>query len=282
MSDQKNNGKELEVNELAEQAHQQITAAPLSVDGVSNSDPDGNIPPDLLINGTIGRIPRWSHFPQPPAPGQPADYTILRVFWRQDGVVTTIFTDTYTYVDDRPEFTFPIAPQQMIVEGIAFLYYELEGRNGNTDPSDSERKLTIVHAGLMKPVFPDTTPLGYLNCNSPKPVWEGVNVKINPDPRFRERDECILTWQGFSNLNGTGDELTPLHEFRKIITSDEASRGFIVFIPFDPYVRPMIDDDSGVARYSMYRSGVRIGKPAGEFVKIDRIIPGSPPCGGPA
>ena len=109
------------------QPNQQITAAPLRVDGVSDLDPDGRIPLQQLINGTTGRIQRWANFPAPPAPGQPADYTILYVYWRQNNVETEIFKETYTHVDDKPEFTFPLTPQQMITDGTAFFLLHVGG-----------------------------------------------------------------------------------------------------------------------------------------------------------
>jgi hypothetical protein len=264
-------------------ANQKITAADLTIDGVSSADPDGQIPADILIKGTTGRIPRWVNFPAPPAPGQPADYTNLYVYWKQNGVETEIFRATYTHVDDRPEFTFPITAQQMSVDGVAYIYYVLEGDSGNEDPS-AERKLTIDHAvlpTLAEPQFPDATIHGYLNCTSDKPVFEGVRIKIQPDSVFAALDECVLTWQGFDSLNGSGAALTPEHEFRQVISQDDADNGFIVFIPFNPYVRPMFDNDSAIAQYKLYRGGVAIGSSDKGLVKIDRIVSGGTPCGGP-
>lgn len=266
------------------EATQKIIAAALTIDGVSDTDPDGLIPADKLLTGTTGRIPRWLNFPAPPAPGQPADYTKLYVYWRQNGVDTLIFSATYTHVDDRPEFTFPITPQQMSVNGVAYIYYVLEGVSGNEDPSP-ERKLTVDHSVVptfAEPQFPDATIFGYLNCTSVKPVFEGVRVSIRPENGFAVLDECVLIWQGFENLNGTGDELTPPHEFRRVINQADVDNGFIMLIPFDPYVRPMVDDDSATARYTMYRAGVRLGVSFKGLVKIDRTLPGGTLCGGPA
>lgn len=266
------------------QPNEQITAAPVRIDGVSDHDLEGRIPLEQLINGTTGRIPRWPNFPGPPAPGEPADYTILYVYWMQNNVVTEIFKQTYTYVDDRPEFTFPLTPQQMSVDGPAVLHYLLEGRNGNPDRSP-DRKLTIDHtlpSTLREPEFPDVNPNGYLNCDSSPPIWEKVRIEILPESIFRHLDECVLQWQGFSTLNGAPPALTPVYEFRKTISGSEVTDGFIMEIPFDPYVRPMVENDSGIAQYIICRNSVPVGKSHKGLVKIDRTIPGKPPCGGAA
>lgn len=264
------------------QPNEQITAAPLKVDGVSDLDPDGRIPQEQLIKGTTGRIPRWPNFPAPPAPGQTADYTILYVYWRQSGDTTKIFEQTYTHVDDRPEFTFPITPQQMSVEGTAFLYYLLEGSNGNPDPSP-ERKLTIDHTllpTLGEPKFPDVNFEGYLNCTSSPPISEKVRIEIFSE-LFEALDECVLEWQGFATLNGAPPELTPVYKFSKVIDQSDADNGFIMEIPFDPYVRPMVDKDSGVAQYTIYRNSIPVALSHEGLVKIDRIRVGEDePCGG--
>ncbi|WP_085657002.1 hypothetical protein [Pseudomonas sp. B11(2017)] len=255
----------------------QITAAPLTIDGVSELDPDGHIPRDVLIAGTIGRIPRWPNFP-----ADPDDFTILRVYWRQDGATDEIFTATYTQADDRPEFTFPITPEQMSVDGTAVIYYELEGFNGNLDPSP-ERKLTIDHElapTLRAPEFPDVNFYGYINCSSAPPVWERIRVKILSEPVFLNGDECVLQWQGFDSLNGSPPVLTPVHEFRRTLSPADVSNGFVIDIPFDPYVRPMVDNDSALAQYTLFRAGVSFRKSRKGLVKIDRTLPGSPPCGG--
>lgn len=257
--------------------NEQITAVILRIDGVSDQDQEGRIPLEQLTNGTTGRIPRWVNFPV-----QPGEYTDLFVFWRQPNDLT-IFDRRYFPADDRPEFTFSITPQVMSTDGVAYIHYLLVKHDGNLDPSPL-RKLTIDHTPaptLAEPTFPDANLWGYLNCTSPVPIWQKVRVEIKPESIFSGQDECVLEWQGFSTLNGSPPALTPVYEFRKIISDSEAINGFVMEIPFVPYVKPMVDSDSGVARYAMYRNGALRGRSKAGVVKIDRVIPGEEePCGG--
>jgi hypothetical protein len=263
-------------------SNEQVTAAGLRIDGVSESDPAGRIPWEQLINGTTIRIPRWDRFPD-----RPGRFTILHIYWTQNSVEEEIYTQTYTQVDDKPEFTFPLTPQRMSVDGAAFIHYVLEGFDGNKDPSPI-KTLTIDHTfvpSLKSPGFPDASIWGYINCTprypeSP-PVWEKIRLQISAELIFREFDEFVLEWQGFSTLNGSPPALTPLHELRRTLSESDAENGFVFDIPFDPYVRPMFDNDSGIARYTIVRSGVPVAKSYDGLVKIDRIISGeSIPCGG--
>lgn len=261
---------------------QQITAAPLKIDGVSDIDP-AKIPFEVLISGTVGRLPAWPNFPVQPAPGQPADYYILHVYWFQNGNETEIFTETYTYLDYKPEFTFSITPEHMSVDGSALLYYILEGRNGNEDPSP-KRSLIIDHTlvpSLHGPEFPDANIHGELNCYSLTPVSQKIRVKILPESVFTDQDEFELDWQGFASITGVPPALTPIHKFKKTITGSDPANGFIVDIAFDPYVKPMVSGHSGAAQYAICRNGVPVYRSRRSVVKIERMIAGEPiPCGG--
>jgi len=264
-------------------SNEHITAANLKIDGVSDLDPDGRIPLEQLINGTTIRIPRWPRFPEAPQPGQPVRSSTLYIYWEQNGTETEMYKETYTYVDDKPEFTFALTPERMSVDGVAFIHYLLEGYDGNPDPS-SPKKLTIDHVltpTLKAPGFPDVNFFGYLNCVTKTPVYEKINVAIAPELTFRVKDEFVLEWQGFDSLNGSGPPLTPVYHLLKELNATDVEKGFIFEIAF-VYVRPMYDSDSGVASYTIKRNGVPIAKSSKGHVKIDRIQPGeSDPCGGP-
>ncbi|MDU9023265.1 hypothetical protein LOY64_18655 [Pseudomonas corrugata] len=256
------------------QFNEQTKAAPLLIDGIANTEP-ARVPRDVLFNGTTGRVPRPLGFPT-----QPGEDIKLTVYWEQPNK-TEIFQRTYTSADSQPEFPFPITPQQMSVDGQAIIYYEWLADNPDNSP---RRTLIIDHTlvpTLEEPDFPDRNLYGYLNCSSSPPIWEKIRVQIGPESVFEELDECVLEWQGFGTLNGAPPALTPLYEFRKILTRDEALNGFIMEIPFDPYVKPMMNNDSGRAQYTIIRNNVPIAKSKAEVVKIDRIIPGQDePCGG--
>lgn len=259
---------------------QQINAEALKIDGVNDDDPEGNVPSDILINGTQIRIPRWPRFPPPPAPGEAARHTILHIYWNQNNVEKEIVSKTYTYVDDQPEFTFPLTPQQMSSNGIAFIRYVLEGFDGNDDPSPV-KKLTILHASLRAPGYPDKNIWNELNCFSTPPVSEKIRVMIYPEPVFADLDDFVIEWQGFKTVDGKPVALTVLYKFPKKINSHEAANGFVFDILFDPYVRPMFDKHKGVARYMIVRNGAPAYKSFDGAVLINRIVAGEPiPCGG--
>lgn len=259
---------------------QQITAVALKIDGVSDLDPEGYVPSDILIDGTLIRIPRWSRFPPPPAPGEAAKYTILHIYWQQNNAETEIVTKTYTYVDDQPEFTFPLTPQQMSSNGTAFIRYVLEGFDGNDDPSPV-KKLTILHASLSAPVCPDVDIWNTLHCYSDPPVSEKIRVRVNPESVFAPFDDFVIEWQGFATRDGKPPALTQLFKFNKKIDANEAVTGFVFDVLFDPYIRPMFDNHSGRARYIIFRNGTPIYKSSDVVVLIHRKIAGEPvPCGG--
>ena len=98
---------------------------------------------------------------------------------------------------------------------------------------------------------------------------------------FAVLDECELEWQGFETLNGVPPALTPVYKFKKTISGSEPINGFVMDIPFDPYVKPLVDNDSGIAQYTIYRNGIPVYKSHKGLVKVDRTIAGNPiPCGG--
>ncbi|MBC8997536.1 hypothetical protein IAI51_13455 [Pseudomonas sp. N40(2020)] len=262
--------------------NEHVTAAGLKIDGVSESDSEGRVPLEQLINGTIIRIPKWDRFPN-----GPDRFSILHIFWLQNNVEKEIYTEIYTEVDDQPEFTFPLTPQQMREDGVAFIYYILEGYDGNDDPSPI-KKLTIDHAlplTLKAPGFPDANKSGYIGCtpynpDSP-PIWVCIRLKISAELVFREFDEFVLEWQGFPNLNIAPPPLTELFRLTKTLSLTDTRDGFFFEIPFEPYVRPMFDEHSGTAQYTIVRNGVPFARSIKSYVKIDRVIDGEPiPCGG--
>ncbi|SFY27638.1 MULTISPECIES: hypothetical protein [unclassified Pseudomonas] len=260
------------------QSNEHITAAPLRIDGVSDLDP-ARIPRDVLVNGTMGRATRPPGFPQ-----IPNEQITLTVYWEQANhpSQTVIFQRTYTSSEDQPEFTFPITPQHMSVDGTAVIQYVWMA--DNPDPSP-RRTLIIDHTlapTLQEPHYPDKNALnGFINCDTVPPIWEKIRIQIKPESIFEEFDVCVLEWQGFETLNGQPPALTPVHEFRKTLSRDEALNGFIIEIPFDPYIRPMKDYDSGAAQYTIFRNTIAIAKSERGVVRLDRMIPGQDePCGG--
>ncbi|WP_456022552.1 hypothetical protein [Pseudomonas protegens] len=262
-----------------------LLADPPTVDGVPDSDPDGRLPAQVLLNGGVARVPRWPIYAD--APGKT---DLLEVFWRPDGdVAIRIYNDPKVGPITETEFMIPLDKGLFQNDGIAFLYYRVSPQPFGNPLTSQEKKLTIDHSViplpiLLKPSFPDVDFYGYLNCDTENPIWEGVYVKV-PFQNFRENDVCELSWRGFSKLTnseefyveGSAGELT------HIISLDESGNreGFkLPPIPFSPYLEELIDKCSVTAQYKIKSNGSYIGQSLLNLAKIDRIEAGSSvPCG---
>ncbi|MFJ5254146.1 hypothetical protein ACIP8I_02960 [Pseudomonas sp. NPDC088414] len=251
------------------------------VRGIPESDPAGNIPPDLLQNGIEVIIPVW---PQQSPPGE-QDTLIVRL--TRSGVVEFTSTTFYTTPITALEIIIPIGPEFLINDGVVELSYETQNFVGNPAYSDP-RTLTINHTpvpvNLPAPDFPAANIWGYLNCSSNPPVWHGIEVKVPPLPAFCQiGDVCAVEWSGYSTLNGSGTVIPGTYKRidKTLLSAQEIAVGFSITVePFVPHIEPMKKDASGKAGYSIYRGFRLIGSSNSGVVKIDRIIPGENlPCG---
>lgn len=253
-------------------------AVALTVDGVDRADPDGVIPPHLLTQGTIARIPRWENFS---TIGSRSDRLI--VTWEQDGKKTVIFNQSYPGPITQLEFEVRLTPQHLAQDGVALLYYEVLDADQNSDPATAI-KLTIDHiqspVPTLKPViFSHATKWGYLNCFTRPELKRGVTVRVPPQTIGAAGDLCTLQWQGYESLNGKNLVIGAFIEMTHTLTAGDLNVGFSLEVPFDPCVRPLINNHSALVVIRFYRGGRLIAKSEPELVKIDRTIAGTTrPC----
>jgi hypothetical protein len=246
--------------------------------GVDVDDPEGIIPIELITKGLDVIVKRWENYPD-----KPPRKDRLKVAWESAGTVTWVFD----------ELIYPIPPEQLIIkidpsflaeDGVAYLRYVVSLEDLNPVCS-AKRKLTINSApfDLLAPEFPSANLYGYLNCDADPPLWDGVRVKVPPDPGFELRDVLIVNWEGFKSPNGSGQPIANTYkQIRKtILTLEELDKGVEVLIePFVPHIEPMIDNASALARYSLERNGRIVRRSKTGLVHIDRIISGELiPCG---
>lgn len=246
--------------------------------GVDVNDPEGLIPIELITKGLEGIVKRWENYPDlPPRKDR------LKVAWEFAGTVTWVF-DELIYPVPPERLNIKIDPSFLAEDGVAYLSYEVLLEDLNPIPS-AKRKLTIDSApvDLLEPEFPSANLYGYLNCDADPPLWDGVRVKVLPDPGFALGDVLIVHWEGYKSLNGSGRPIANTYkQIRKtILTSEELDKGVEVLIePFVPHIEPMINKASALARYSLERNGRIVRRSKTGLVRIDRIIPGETiPCG---
>jgi len=256
-----------------------VFAVPLTVDGVAVNDPEGLIPYQLLIDGTVARVPRWEDFTTVVSRSDR-----LVVTWQQNGLDTVIFDQTFPGPVDQLEFEIPLTPQLMSVDGVAFLHYVVFDADENRDPADRSTRLTIDHSQppiheLEVVSFPHASPWGYLNCATRPELKDGVTIKVPPQVHGEPGDTCKLQWQGYKNLNKTNIVDDAFAVVSKVIDRDDLDKGFTVVMPFRPALPALIDNASATVTIMFFRGGRLIAQSPPELVKIDRKIPGEVlPC----
>ncbi|WP_367375561.1 hypothetical protein [Pseudomonas lini] len=256
----------------------ELLAVALTVDGVDRADPDGVIPPHLLTQGTIARIPRWENYST-----ISSRIDRLIVTWEQDGVKTVIFNQGYPGPITQLEFEVRLTPQRLAKDGVALLYYEVIDADQNADPATAI-KLTIDHiqrpVPTLKPVtFPHATLWGYLNCFTRPELKRGVTVRVLPQTIGAAGDLCTMQWQGYKSLNGQNLVIGAFKELTHTLTTGDLDVGFSLEMPFDPCVRPLVNNHSALVVIRFYSGGRLIAKSEPELVKIDRTVAGSTlPC----
>ncbi|WP_415769246.1 hypothetical protein [Pseudomonas sp. LB3P38] len=247
-----------------------ILADPLVVNGVDKNDPDGHVPLELLLKGTLIIIPLWA---------DPGINDQLVVTWLQGNFQTIIFDDVLRARINDPYIEVPLSPQQMSMDGIAFVQYRVWKRGGGNSDDSPLRKLTIDHTPLLvmkEPKFPHATLWGYLNNNTVPPLTQGVIVFVPPGRNIALVDDVNeVHWTGYSSLNGSGNPVQGTEGvWSKQLNSNDIERGYSQTIPFEKYVRPLIDNDSAVVVCRLFRGSRLIAESKKGLVKIDRVTPG--------
>ncbi|WLH33208.1 hypothetical protein PSH79_14785 [Pseudomonas sp. FP2196] len=261
-----------------------LLADPPTVDGVPDSDPDGRLPAEVLLNGGVARVPLW-----PIHADTPGKTDLLEVFWRQDAVTTLIYSDPKAGPITETEFLIPLDKDLFKGDGVAFLYYRVRPQPFGNPLTSEEKKLTIDRSVIPLPLlldaqFPDVDFWGYLNCETVRPIWNGVYVKV-PFQDLMENDVCELSWRGFSVLNGSEEFYVEgtAGQLSHVLSRAEADNrnGFTLpSIPFSPYLQQLINNCSITAMYKIRRAGDYIGQSRNALAKIDRLVVGSDlPCG---
>ncbi|WLG82366.1 hypothetical protein PSH97_14540 [Pseudomonas cucumis] len=249
--------------------------------GVDENDPDGYIPPDLLLKGIDVRVPIWSK--QSPDGKQDRLIVVLE----RNGIAEFTSRTSYTTPISESEFIIPIGPEFLINDGVVDVSYTTMNWLNNPHPS-LPRKLTIDHTlipeDLAEVRFPGANLHGYLNCDTVPPIWEGVEVKVPPLPDFcRVGDICTLEWFGYLSLNGSDSPIAETYKRidKRLLSDQEIKSGFSLTVePYRPHIEPMQNKASAVANYTLYRGTRKIGASIKELVRIDRAIPGEElPCG---
>lgn len=245
-------------------------ALPLSVEGIADSDTQGHVPRDILINGTRIVIPYWS---------QPEEKDQLLIFIVRDGIETTLYDITYPNPLNVPFLYFDLTPQHLATDGVVFLYYKIwKGSGGNDDPSP-KRQLTIDHTPLLKllePVFPHATLWGYLNNLTKPPLTSGATVRISALTTIAAPgDIARIHWRGYSTLNGSGPEVPGTDGvWDKPLSATDIANGFDHVVPYLPHIVSLFDNDSAVVVYQLLRGGRLIAESSKALVKIDQVTPG--------
>ncbi|WP_223484219.1 hypothetical protein [Pseudomonas sp. A-RE-19] len=247
------------------------------VNGVADPDvdPEGHIPLELLRTGIDVVVPLW---PEPAK--DPGERDILTVRFEQPGQEPVKIENTYLPEDMKSEFIIHIVPEYLQNNGVGELWYDLLDSADN--PSFSfPRKLTIDHtpipSDLKEAEFPHANKEGYLNCDTDPPLWDGVTIKIPALSGFNVGDRCEVLWKGYSSLNGSGPEIsgTRKNVIRPNLTDQDVREGYsLVIEPYDPHIKPMVDNASATVGYKVYRGMKLVGESKVAVVKIDRIIPG--------
>ncbi|MEO4017447.1 hypothetical protein, partial [Pseudomonas rossensis] len=247
-----------------------ILADPLIVNGVDKNDPDGHLPLELLLKGTLIIVPLWA---------DPGINDQLVVTWLQGDFSTIIFDDVLRARVNDPVIEVPLSPQQMSMDGIAFVQYRVWKRGGGNSDDSPLRKLTIDHTPLLlmeEPEFPHATLWGYLNNNTVPPLTQGVIVFVPHSRNIALVDDVNeVHWRGYSSLNGSGNPVQGTEGvWSKQLNSNDVERGYSQTIPFEKYVRPLIDNDSAVVVCRLFRGSRLIAESKKGLVKIDRVTPG--------
>lgn len=155
-------------------------------------------------------------------------------------------------------------------------------RNGVNDQLSrvTEVEVSMVVFNDLKEVeFPHAGREGVLHCCSVPRLWDGVTVHIPPDPRFTDKDEITLFWQGCRGPNGSDPIEGVYDEIVKELDPVSVVEGLDVVVEdYATLIAPMVNQGSALVRYVLNKRDGGIGKSRPEFVVINRTMPSGEIC----
>lgn len=254
---------------------------PLTIDGVGA---DQVLPADAHLNGVTLRIPPW---PAPSIILGRSDQLEIWILEPGASDETRFYDNLFPVPVVFPDAIHLSAQYLQQIGDITLRYRVTAGDHGN--PDDAIPQVFIlkrpIPVNLKEPLFPNATPLsGFFNCDTSPSIWVEVVVRVPAQPGiFLANDVCELEWEGFRSLNGVNPIPGTALRIEKILSQEDVTStiGFDFKIESKHYIthiRP-IEYGSATCAYAHYRNGVALGRSELNFVKIDRRVPGNPPCG---
>lgn len=251
-----------------------ILAAALNIEGVGA---DGVLPPEASNNGAKLLIPMWINPSVKPGNG---DRLSIWVTELATGIETLFYSNRFPVPVTIPAF-FLLPAQYLQRDGEISLKYRVIAEDHGNEDTSLPQQFTVkrqVPVNLAELIFPSATLWGYLNCSSKPSLWEAVIVRVPAQQgRFAKDDVCAMDWEGFYNLNAVGPIPGTALRITKTLTQADAEQGFEFRLESDKYelhIKPMKNNASALASYTLYRGGIALGKSKPGLVKIDRAIPG--------
>ncbi|WP_421556106.1 hypothetical protein [Pseudomonas kitaguniensis] len=160
-------------------------------------------------------------------------------------------------------------------------YQTDNGVNQQLSPDQIVFVSLVPPVNYVRPSFPQTLqhPNKFLNCKTQPPIWQGIEVAVNPAPNtLRAGDVVVLTWQGYLNYPDRNPIASTAQTFSYTWGAADAIHSFWVD-DYENLIRPLSDFAGGSARYSVSRNGIPLGASAVAYVQIDRKFSTGNYCG---
>ncbi|MGP6460819.1 hypothetical protein [Pseudomonas parakoreensis] len=155
-------------------------------------------------------------------------------------------------------------------------------RNGVNDQLSRVTEVDVsmvVFSDLKEVEFPHAGRERVLHCCSVPRLWDGVTVHIPPDPRFTDKDEITLFWQGCRGPNGSDPIAGVYAEIIKELDPVSVVNGLEVVVDdYETLIAPMVNRGSALVRYVLNKRDGGIGRSRPEFVVINRTMPSGEIC----
>ncbi|OPA90002.1 hypothetical protein BFW86_12600 [Pseudomonas fluorescens] len=167
---------------------------------------------------------------------------------------------------------------------LIFCHYQVQDYAGNRSQVSQVAQATLNLAGppliFPRPRFPQAEPhqAYYLNCSSVPPIWDEVEVRIDPDPGIHHGDLITMMFQGYARA----PDREPIADTALVLThfwdsvADATGYSFKI-VDVERVIRPLKDTAGGRACFVQSRGGVTLGRSAFRYVRLDRVVPSSEP-----